>query len=622
MPYADLDKAHWLDVHDKEFRKLSNQARFVTEIIENKLIVSKKKKPVLVAELRAKKYEAFSKLKDAKKVGEDADVVENTDDPTDEDGGARDFDYLLGLPIWSLTQERVDKLHQQMAEKKATLDRLKLLTEKDLWCADLDEFMKVWQAREVEEQEISKKIRSMGRRASKKLGAGGKATKASARMKTDDDYAPKISKATTKPAARPKASIVNGITKVVDPKKSQSQKLAAFGFSSKPRSKSNGHDGAEDSELDVSDADFGSLDVASKDSRSASEVPSGEGRTKRAAVTNAIAKQKTWLVESDSELDDDALGNIGAMVKGIANTDTKENSTSSRLALHTMARSESSAGPRAISSALSKAVKPKVESFEISENDDTNYELLARSSPVKSPLRDELEEYLSDDDKPIVAPKPLGRLKVAAKPKVRPVTKVATIKEQKSVTLSPAAKAYAAKQKKATAAVSMESDNEEDQSVADSPVPKAKTTASRTNRAITQHRVIESDDLDSELLSDTPPKKGSKRVMSDDDESLLADSPPKKVAKIKPTAKPVAKATSISKATIKSKPKQTRELSDDDSEEDVVIKPVARGRPARAAVTKPKKSAYVDFSEEEEDGRASDGSIVLDEESEDFDESD
>ena len=83
---------------DTEYRKLKNQARFVTEIIDNKLVVSKKKKPVLVAELRKRDYEPFPKVKDAKKAGETDDVVENEEEvATDEDAGARDYDYLLGV---------------------------------------------------------------------------------------------------------------------------------------------------------------------------------------------------------------------------------------------------------------------------------------------------------------------------------------------------------------------------------------------------------------------------------------------------------------------------------------------------------------------------------------------
>ena len=60
--------------------------------------MSKKKKPVLVAELRKREYEPFPKVKDAQKAGETDDVVENDDEvAVDEDAGARDFDYLLGV---------------------------------------------------------------------------------------------------------------------------------------------------------------------------------------------------------------------------------------------------------------------------------------------------------------------------------------------------------------------------------------------------------------------------------------------------------------------------------------------------------------------------------------------
>ncbi len=88
---------------NNEYRKLKNQARFVMEIIDNKLTVSKKKKPVLVAELRKRDYEPFPKVKDAKRAGEDDDVVDNDEEiAADEDRGARDYDYLLGVSYVSI----------------------------------------------------------------------------------------------------------------------------------------------------------------------------------------------------------------------------------------------------------------------------------------------------------------------------------------------------------------------------------------------------------------------------------------------------------------------------------------------------------------------------------------
>lgn len=88
-------KAHWLKVYNAAYRKLKNQYRFVQEIIEGKLVVSKKKKTVLVEELRERKYEPFPK-EDNKKSKSTAD--ENDADEDDESGGsASDYDYLLSV---------------------------------------------------------------------------------------------------------------------------------------------------------------------------------------------------------------------------------------------------------------------------------------------------------------------------------------------------------------------------------------------------------------------------------------------------------------------------------------------------------------------------------------------
>lgn len=433
-------QTHWVDVYAKEFRKLSNQARFVTEIIENRLIVSKKSKPKLVAELREKKYEAFPKNKDAKKAGETDDVVENTDDPADEDGGARDYDYLLGLPIWSLTQERVDKLKTQMVDKKKQLDDLKALSEKDLWCSDLDEFLKVWDAREIEEHDIARKIRGMGRRVSKKLGAG-KSSKVSARMKTDDDYAPKATK------AKPNAKV--GVVHVEPPKKTTQQKLSGiFGSGAakvfqkqRPISRFDGADMSENETKTetISDTEF-DHEAMVKPSRAPSEQPPAGGRSKRAAA----AKPKNWLVDDDDDsdaLDDDDLGDIGAMVKGIGSNADAGNG---RVSLYNMSRPDNS-GNRVTSSAEPAKTKSKPKALDLSSDDETNYVELAKSSPQKPTHKDDLDEFLSDDDS-FAPPKALGKNVVASKQKKAPtIKKSISAAQHRPLTLSPAAKAYAAK---------------------------------------------------------------------------------------------------------------------------------------------------------------------------------
>lgn len=184
-------KQHMLSEMNKELDKMTNQARFVQMIIDNKLIVSKKKKSALVTELQKLGFKRFPKVADAKKEGEFEAVVEddNADDADDVDtaAGASDYDYLLGMAIWSLTQERVEKLRMQIGDKEEEITVLSRKSPTDLWKTDLDELLEEWQIQLDEEAKREKKILSKGRRASNKLGI--KAKGGSKKRKQDDSDA-------------------------------------------------------------------------------------------------------------------------------------------------------------------------------------------------------------------------------------------------------------------------------------------------------------------------------------------------------------------------------------------------------------------------------------------------
>jgi DNA topoisomerase-2 len=49
-----------------------------------------------------------------------------------------DFDYLLGMTMWSLTMERKDDLINKKNDKEAELNDLRMKTPGDLWINDLD----------------------------------------------------------------------------------------------------------------------------------------------------------------------------------------------------------------------------------------------------------------------------------------------------------------------------------------------------------------------------------------------------------------------------------------------------------------------------------------------------
>ena len=81
----------------RELDRLSNQARFVQMIIDNKLTISRKAKSVLMAELKKLGFKAFAKIEDAKKAGEEQQAAEESDSEKDGTVGFHDYDYLLGV---------------------------------------------------------------------------------------------------------------------------------------------------------------------------------------------------------------------------------------------------------------------------------------------------------------------------------------------------------------------------------------------------------------------------------------------------------------------------------------------------------------------------------------------
>ena len=92
-----------------QFEKLSNQARFVKMIIEKELVVSNRKKADIMTDLRKHKFRPFPKATKAKAAGETEDIVNPDEDEEAAEGapGSTDYDYLLGMAIWSLTKEKV-----------------------------------------------------------------------------------------------------------------------------------------------------------------------------------------------------------------------------------------------------------------------------------------------------------------------------------------------------------------------------------------------------------------------------------------------------------------------------------------------------------------------------------
>ncbi|KAI3322171.1 type II DNA topoisomerase [Xylariaceae sp. AK1471] len=458
-------KAHWVGVYHADYRKLKNQARFIQEIMDQKLVVSRKKKTVIIEELRERKYEAFIKNVEAKTKSEEEDDA-NTDEAAEEtsiEDDSRGYDYLLSMPIWSFTQERLDRLKEQITKKKAEHDELQALSEKDLWCKDLDDFAEAWENQLKLDAEISTGLRRMSRYKNKKGTGRGR------KPKGDDDFMPVTAR--SRPAAKSKAVTAKLPEKVVEKKAKPAVKSSLFG-KNKPRT-----DGTDDSDP-FSDDDLAALKKKmlikeEEEEEEEESVGPALNRTKRAAA----AKARSWVVdddESESDDDDKMLVDVGDLVKGVGNNNGDASDTkTSRLSLFPMSRPESSHGDSAALKSKSKPSKASDFKFDdFDSNDDTNYEMLAKSSPHKKARNDELDSFLSDDDLPPAPkfsskPKTLVSSSEEPKLKPKPAASASTVKKPrgraikpkdeapakkaaapKTTQLSPAAKAYAAKKSK------------------------------------------------------------------------------------------------------------------------------------------------------------------------------
>ncbi|KAI9171228.1 DNA topoisomerase 2 [Paramyrothecium foliicola] len=514
-------KKYWLGVYHADYRKLKNQARFIQEIIDGELVVSKKKKDVLVRELRDRKYEAFPRKKDSKKAATEEEMNQSGDEDDDvQEGGAGDFDYLLSMPIWSLTLERLEKLKDAIRRKKAEHDELLALSEKDLWCRDLEEFVQEWNAQLALDAEIQTNIRRMGRRVSKKIGAGR-----GRKAKDDDNYEP----------------VKKGKVKAKAPVKVETKSAQRFAemFSSEPKLKKEPQPDVMDISDNFSDDDFAALSrnkplpqTSQSQSQSQSEEPE-TGRTKRVAASKART-----LFDADSESDDDdkMLGDVGDLVKGIGKPEPE---SSGRLSLYAMNRPESSQGNGNVS-VLPKSKSKSAKSYDVDSPDDTNYELLAKSSPHKTATKgDDVDDFLSDDEpaavpergvsngvsaKTAAAAKAPAGLATVKKARGRPAGAKNKTKEApkakaapKATTLSPAAKAYAAK--KGAKKTVFDEDSDDDMAEPELPAPAAKPAArGRPGRAAAARRPIVIDEDSSMVIDDKDEDSDDPFSMDDDDD--------------------------------------------------------------------------------------------------------
>ncbi|KAG8998298.1 DNA topoisomerase 2 [Tulasnella sp. 427] len=195
-----------------QWDKLTNQARFVQMIIEKKFVISKRKKSDLVNELRKLEFRPFGRVAKAKAAGEDEPAVEDHEDEDEATSGtSMDYDYLLGMPLWSLTEEKVAKLLKERDLKEEELNTLLAVKPSDIWENDLEKLLDDFENVLEGDNAINKKA-SKGKKAAATLKTRKSLTTGKAKRKgndddSEDDFKPSKAAASKKTApVKPKAA--------------------------------------------------------------------------------------------------------------------------------------------------------------------------------------------------------------------------------------------------------------------------------------------------------------------------------------------------------------------------------------------------------------------------------
>lgn len=115
LKYYNIRKQHILDVIHRNLDILQSKWLFCEGIIKKTILVANVKKDDIVAQLQ--------KIKDIKLIDES-------------------YDYLLRIPIYQITKEKIEELKKQIEDQKAEYKKVEATSINDMWLEDLAELKK------------------------------------------------------------------------------------------------------------------------------------------------------------------------------------------------------------------------------------------------------------------------------------------------------------------------------------------------------------------------------------------------------------------------------------------------------------------------------------------------
>ena len=131
--HYELRKKHLMQVMENNLMLISIKVKFILDIINKKIIVNNRSKSDIRDQLMTKKYPQMINNKLYKLIPENDKLLKN---------GDGSYDYLIKMPIYNLTKERIEELKKDLNDIETEYNTLKEKTLTELWCDDLKVFEK------------------------------------------------------------------------------------------------------------------------------------------------------------------------------------------------------------------------------------------------------------------------------------------------------------------------------------------------------------------------------------------------------------------------------------------------------------------------------------------------
>ena len=124
--YYEKRKAYILQVLSKQLNLLSYKVKFILMIVNNEININNKSKNEIEQILE---YHKFPKLEKNTK---------NIDSNSNFEDDKKSYEYLLSMPLYNLTKEKIDELNKQHQDKESEYKNLYEKTSQNLYLEELE----------------------------------------------------------------------------------------------------------------------------------------------------------------------------------------------------------------------------------------------------------------------------------------------------------------------------------------------------------------------------------------------------------------------------------------------------------------------------------------------------